>query len=244
MTTSQATPIYRPLYEQIYDLLLDSLKLGEWKPGAMIPSEMELAQRYRVSQGTVRKAIDTMVQENLLRRQQGRGTFVVSHEDMRSKLRFLRLTAASGQKEILDHRLISCERQKADAEMSAWTGLPRGTRVICIQRVLLFAHKPVILDDIILEAKYFRGLNALQIEAHHGSLYSLYAGEYGMSMVRAEEQISAVAASVLQSERLVIEVGYPLLKIVRTSYTYGDAPREWRTGYCVTAHHHYANQLD
>lgn len=244
MTTTQVTPVYRPLYEQIYDLLLDSLKRGEWKPGAMIPSEMELAERYRVSQGTVRKAIDAMVQENLLRRQQGRGTFVVSHEDMRSKLRFLRLTAASGQKEILDHRLISCVRQKVDAELSELTGLARGTRIVRIARVLLFAQKPVILDDVILEAKFVRGLNADQIAAHNGSLYSLYAVEYGITMVRADEQISAVSASTEQAEQLQIEVGYPLLKIVRTSYTYGDEPREWRIGYCVTAHHHYANQLD
>jgi GntR family transcriptional regulator len=232
------------LYEQIYDLLLDCLKRGEWKPGSMIPSEVELAERYQVSQGTVRKAIDAMVHENLLRRQQGRGTFVVSHEDMRSKLRFLRLTAASGQKEILDHRLISCERKKVDAEMSALTGLTRGTRMIAIQRVLLFANAPVIFDDIVLEAKHFRGLNASQIEAHHGSLYSLYASEYGISMVRADERISAVPATAEQSERLAITAGYPLLKIVRTSYTYGDEPREWRLGYCVTANHHYANQLD
>lgn len=244
MTTSQATPIYRPLYEQIYDLLLECLKRGEWKPGAMIPSEIELADRYQVSQGTVRKAIDAMVHENILRRQQGRGTFVVSHEDMRSKLRFLRLTAASGQKEILDHRLISCTRQKVDAELSVLTGLARGTRIIAIQRVLLFANEPVILDDIILEAKHFRGLSASQIEAHNGSLYSLYAAEYGISMVRADEQISAVAATEAQSQCLGIAPGYPLLKLVRTAFTYGDEPREWRLGYCVTANHHYANQLD
>lgn len=244
MTTSQVTPIYRPLYEQIYGLLLETLKRGEWKPGAMIPSEMELAERYQVSQGTVRKAIDAMVQENILRRQQGRGTFVVSHEDMRSKLRFLRLTAASGQKEILDHRLISCLRQKVDAEISELTGLARGVRIIRIRRVLLFANKPVIYDDIVLEAKRFRGLNEQKIDTHRGSLYSLYAVEYGISMVRADEQISAVSATDEQAECLQVEPGYPLLKIGRTSFTYGDEPREWRQGFCVTANHHYANQLD
>nr|HRO61845.1 GntR family transcriptional regulator [Burkholderiaceae bacterium] len=53
-------PTFAPLYRQIQALLLRSLQQGEWKPGEAIPSETELAVRYRVSQGTVRKAIDEL----------------------------------------------------------------------------------------------------------------------------------------------------------------------------------------
>jgi len=65
------TPSFSPLYQQIKVLLMRSLQAGEWKPGEAIPSEMELAARFRVSQGTVRKAIDEMAAENLLLRRQG-----------------------------------------------------------------------------------------------------------------------------------------------------------------------------
>jgi GntR family transcriptional regulator len=69
---------FSPLYSQIKSLILHSLQAGEWKPGESIPSEMDLAARYRVSQGTVRKAIDELAAENLVVRKQGKGTFVAT----------------------------------------------------------------------------------------------------------------------------------------------------------------------
>src|SRR5690606_18236893 len=83
---------YSPLYQQIKGLLLQSLDRGEWKPGEAIPSELDLAARFQVSQGTVRKAIDELAAENLLLRRQGKGTFVATHHEAKVRFRFLRLT--------------------------------------------------------------------------------------------------------------------------------------------------------
>ena len=83
MPNNIAGPSFRPLYDQIKILLTQSLIAGEWKPGESIPSEMELAARYRVSQGTVRKAIDALATENILVRRQGKGTFVARSEERR-----------------------------------------------------------------------------------------------------------------------------------------------------------------
>ena len=82
---------FSPLYQQIKDLLLESLQAGEWQPGQPIPSEMDLAERYKVSQGTVRKAIDALAAENVVVRHQGKGTFVASHREDAVQFRFLRL---------------------------------------------------------------------------------------------------------------------------------------------------------
>jgi len=73
---ARRSAVFAPLYRQIKDLLVESLRRGEWMPGAAIPSETELANRFQVSQGTVRKAIDELASENLLVRRQGKGTFV------------------------------------------------------------------------------------------------------------------------------------------------------------------------
>src|SRR5688500_18338794 len=86
-----ATPAFSPLYQQIKGLILQSLQAGEWKPGEAIPSEMELAARFRVSQGTVRKAIDELAAENLVVRRQGKGTFVATHAEQHVQYRFLKL---------------------------------------------------------------------------------------------------------------------------------------------------------
>src|SRR5213080_4406395 len=89
-------PAFSPLYQQIKTLITRSLEAGEWRPGEAIPSEMELAARFKVSQGTVRKAIDELASEHILMRRQGKGTYVASHNEPSYQYRFLRVTPDSG----------------------------------------------------------------------------------------------------------------------------------------------------
>src|ERR1700757_816515 len=111
------TPAFRPLYEPIKVLLTNNLAAGEWRPGEAIPSEQELAARFHVSQGTVRKAIDALASENLLVRRQGKGTFVATHtEEKASLFRFLRIRRNDGQDEYPRSRLVDVRRGKASAE--------------------------------------------------------------------------------------------------------------------------------
>src|SRR5690349_15010608 len=91
---------FRPLYLQVKDLLVERLDAGHWRPGQAIPSELELSAQYRVSQGTVRKAIDALAADNLLVRRQGKGTFVATHtEEQSSMFRFLRIRRNDGREE-------------------------------------------------------------------------------------------------------------------------------------------------
>ena len=86
MGASVAGPSFSPLYQQIKSLILRSLQSGEWRPGEAIPSEIELAARFKVSQGTVRKAVDELAAENLLMRRQGKGTFVATQDRKSTRL--------------------------------------------------------------------------------------------------------------------------------------------------------------
>src|SRR5690606_42078506 len=101
---------FSPLYRQIKELLVQSLERGEWKPGEAIPSEVELASRFQVSQGTVRKAIDELAAENLLLRRQGKGTFVATHHEARVRFRFLRLTPDDGKQTVSGSQILECRR--------------------------------------------------------------------------------------------------------------------------------------
>lgn len=244
MSKLVSAPVFKPLYEQIKVFLTQSLIAGEWKPGESIPSEIELAARFNVSQGTVRKAIDALAMENILIRRQGKGTFVATHKEEQSKLRFLRLTSQDGHKEKLENQMLECKRLKATADISQLTGLKKGTAVIEVQRLLTFSKQPKILDYIIVQSKFFRGLTGSKITEHNGSLYSMYETIYGIPMVRAEEKLSAISASPEQAALLNVKPGFPLLRIERVAYTYGDKPMEWRVGLCVTDHHHYMNELE
>lgn len=244
MKSSPTYPSFQPLYRQIKALLTQSLITGEWVPGAAIPSEMDLAARFGVSQGTVRKAIDELAAENIVVRRQGKGTFVATHTEEVVKLRFLRLVAADGSKELLDNRLLSCEKSKATAAIARALNIRTGSSVIEIRRLLLFSGKPLILDRIILPAALFKGVTTERIEALKGSMYRLYETQLGIRMVRAEEKLTAIGADGEVATALGLLQGTPLLSIERVSYTYGDKPMEWRLGLCLTDDHHYLNQFE
>ncbi|SPJ18614.1 Transcriptional regulator, GntR family [Burkholderiales bacterium] len=235
--------VFSPLYKQIKRLLLESLRRGEWKPATAIPSELELASRFQVSQGTVRKAIDELAAENLLVRRQGKGTYVATHHEPRSQYRFLRLLADDGAVPVAHSRFVDCRRVRAPAEIAARLGLKAGAGVVFVRRLLRFASAPVVLDEIWLPARMFRGLSYERLAAYTGPLYGLFESEFGVPMIRADERLRAVAADERSAELLQVQAGSPLLLVERVSYTYGDRPVEVRRGLCVTRGYYYHNML-
>src|SRR2546422_9673494 len=124
--TDLDAPAFSPLYQQIKTLIVRSLQAAEWRPGEAIPSETELASRFQVSQGTVRKAIDELASENLLVRRQGKGTFVATHHEPRAQYRFLRLAPDRGELVTASSRFVECGRLRATAEIAARLGLRSG----------------------------------------------------------------------------------------------------------------------
>ncbi|MGP1615064.1 MAG: GntR family transcriptional regulator [Pollutimonas bauzanensis] len=241
---SASSAAFSPLYQQIKGLLLQSLDRGEWKPGEAIPSELELAARFQVSQGTVRKAIDELAAENLLLRRQGKGTFVATHHEAKVRFRFLRLTPDDGKPPISGSRILECRRVKAPADIAALLDLRTADMVVNLRRILSFDQTPTILDDIWLPGAVFRGLTADSLARYRGPLYALFESEFGVSMVRAEEKIRAVSATQDQADALEIALASPLLQVERVSYTYGDRPMEVRRGLYVTDRFHYKNSLN
>ncbi|HWK62546.1 MAG TPA: GntR family transcriptional regulator [Eoetvoesiella sp.] len=235
---------YSPLYQQIKGLLLQSLDRGEWKPGESIPSELELAARFQVSQGTVRKAIDELAAENLLLRRQGKGTFVATHHEAKVRFRFLRLTSDDGQPKMTGSQILDCRRVKAPTDIARLLDLRAADAVVNLRRLLSFEQVPTILDDIWLPGSVFRGLTADSLSRYRGPLYGLFESEFGISMVRAEEKIKAVSASAEQAQLLQVAPSSPLLQVERVSFTYGDRPVEVRRGLYVTERFHYRNSLN
>ncbi|HUR87770.1 MAG TPA: GntR family transcriptional regulator [Ramlibacter sp.] len=244
--TDAATPAFSPLYQQIKGLILQSLQAGEWKPGESIPSEMDLAARYRVSQGTVRKAIDEIAAENLVVRRQGKGTFVATHAEQHVQYRFLRLVPDSGDLDTEGpaHRtVIDCKRVRASAEIARALALRTGDAAIQIRRILAFGEVPTILEDLWLPGAQFKGITAEQMAEYAGPTYAMFELEFGVRMVRAEEKIRAVAADAQQAQLLQVERGLPLLSVERIAFTYNDTPMELRRGLYRTDTHHYRNEL-
>jgi GntR family transcriptional regulator len=238
------SPSFAPLYLQIKSLVEAGLERGEWRPGEAIPSEIVLASRFGVSQGTVRKAIDALAADNLVVRRQGKGTFVATHtEEKASNFRFLRIRANDGADEHPVSRLIDVRRGKAGTDVARALDLKPAAAVIVLRRVLEYAGEPVLLDEIALPAPLFKGLTKAKLDAYHGSMYSFFETQFGVRMLRARERLKAIPADRFSAGLLGVEPGCPLLAVERVTLTYGDRPVEFRRGLCVTRRHHYANDL-
>ena len=246
LVAAPMTPSFSPLYQQIKGLILNGLRLGEWKPGELIPSENDLAARFHVSQGTVRKAIDELAGDNLLVRRQGRGTFVATHAEQQMQFRFLRLVpdhGRPGSEGPARREIIDCRRTRASADVARALALRSGDAVWQVRRVLSFAGTPTILEDIWLPATPFKGLTAEKLANYQGPMYALFETEFSVRMVRAEERIRAESAIDGRDLLLKTKHGTPLLSVERIAYTYKDQPMELRRGYYRTDTHHYRNSL-
>lgn len=235
--------VFTPLYKQIKQLLLQDLDRGAWKPGELIPSEFELAARFQVSQGTVRKAIDELAAENLLLRRQGKGTFVATHHEAKAQFRFLRIMPDEGEPVPAHSRFLECKRQRATADVARYLDLKSGDSVVFVRRLLSFEEQPVVVDDIWLPGALFKGLTAERLAEYHGPLYGLFESEFGTRMIRADERLRACPAEPEIAKLLEVAVAAPVLLVERVSFTYGERPVELRRGFCLTEHHHYHNTL-
>ena len=245
-SASALTPAFSPLYQQIKGLILQSLQAGEWRPGELIPSEMELAARFKVSQGTVRKAIDELAADNLVMRRQGKGTFVATHSAQQVQYCFLKLHPDVGDLQgegRAQRSILECKRVRAPAEIARLLALRSGDTVVQIRRVLAFSGTPTILEDIWLPGHAFKGLTAEQMATYQGPTYAMFETDFGVRMVRADEKLRAVLPDESQAQLLDVTTQTPLLSVERIAYTYNDIPMELRRGIYRTDTHHYRNAL-
>jgi GntR family transcriptional regulator len=232
-----------PLYMQIKELLVAKISKGDWRPGDMIPSEMLLAHELEVSQGTVRKAITELVENNVLVRKQGRGTFVSNHDDHRALFHFFHITDNAGHKVLPDSSVQSCRVKPATKIESSILQLDPGASVIKIERVRNIENRPTITESIVLPAEPFARL--FEGKGCHlpNMLYELYEKQFGVTIHSANEQLRAVVATKKDASQLHLEVGTPLLEIKRLALTLDKTPVEFRISRCNTKNHYYENTI-
>lgn len=232
---------YRPLYIQVKDSLIRRLIDGQWQPGQIIPSETDLAREIGVSQGTIRKALDTMTAENLLVRRQGRGTYVAEPAESRMLFQYFRMVPDSGEPSFPDSRILRWSREKANAAEEQGLVLPNGSDVWRIVRIRDVAGVPSIAETISLSAARFTGFDAL--DAIPNNVYRLYSEKWGITIARAREKLKAVSASANDAEALGCAVATPLLQISRVAFDLESNPVELRVSRCLTETVHYLSEL-
>jgi GntR family transcriptional regulator len=228
-----------PLYKELERRMRDALVAGEWRPGQAIPAERRLAERFGVSIGTVRKAIDELVDANILIRRQGRGTFVATHTRDRLLFYFFHVAPMHGAKQYPDVRLLSFARGRAERHEGEALGIAAGEPLIRVRNLLSLSGQPIIVDDLALPAARFPGLTERQFVQRPSTIYNLYQDSFGISVVRTRERLRAVLADAEAAELLGVACGAPLLSIRRVALSYNDDPVELRVSRVNTAAHEY-----
>ena len=229
--------VAKPLYAQVEEIIRQRLIDNYWNPGEALPSEIQLAAELGVSQGTVRKALNDMVAENLLVRHQGRGTFVSEHTERRALFLFFNLVGEDGTRTMPVSRMISCEHRKATAEERRRLELAAGAEVITVLRLRSLHGEPTIVDRVTVSRALFPGLgDHVKLPEN---LYRFYQGEYGITITKAQERVRAVSATAQEAKLLNLDPGAPLLEIDRISLSLDARPVEWRVSRCDTGRHTY-----
>ena len=236
-----ALPGFKPLYQQVKDLLVERLIGGYWRPGNLLPSEMQLAEELGVSQGTVRKALDEMTASNLLVRRQGRGTYVAEHDQEHALFHFFKLTGRDGQPLVPESRVLRLSKGRARNGEAARLRIAATAEVVRITRVRSLFGRPAIFERIALPSALFPDLHDKRDLPN--TLYTLFARDYGITVAKAEERLSAVAAEADAARHLDLEPGAPLLAIDRVALALDGRPVEWRNSLCDTRDQVYSVTL-
>ena len=233
----------RPLYKEVKLALTRLLSSGEIGAGEAIPTEKQLCEQYDVSIGTVRKAIDELVTERVLVRQQGRGTFLATYSAERMLNYFWHIVRKDGVREIPIVQTVNFEKGRAAAETAKALSIGVGDDIFRINNLLILGGEPVIFDEIEIARAMFPTLTEATFAKRDTTVYGFYQSAFGVNVIRTFDRLGTVAADVTNAKRLGVPLGMPLLEIRRIAYTFNDQPVEARRSLVVTEKYEYYNTL-
>lgn len=227
-----------PLYAQAKRRMLEKLKAKAWRPGDRLPVEPELAKSLGVSVGTLRRAVAELVDEGILRRIQGSGTFVECYGEGGYWNRFQPFQTRDSRPLFLKERIpVYCETTPAPEAIATKLSVKTGEPVIHVMRLMWEAKFFVGTDELFLRPEYFPGFTLDFFKAKldpHESLYAFYEREFGLEIVGTSNFVSCELNEGDCFKDLDVPqlVGAPLCCFTRISRTYGHTPVEIRIMHC------------
>jgi GntR family transcriptional regulator len=232
-----------PLYQRLRDQLAQQIANNRWRPGEAIPTEAVLSAEYCLSTGTVRKAIDMLVKDNILERQQGRGTFIRRPQFQSSLFRFFRFQTAAGERQVPESRILSIEPMTAPSAVAQALSLAPESPVIRLMRLRLLDAQPVLAEEIWLPRIQFQALLDLDLGQQGPLLYPIYEEFCGQVIAYAEETLTADLVSEVHARLLQIPVNSPVVVIERLARNYAGQPLEWRRSRGHASHFRYSVEI-
>jgi len=197
------------LYQQLIDVLRGELLSGEIQPGELIPTEGELSAQYQVSRTTVRKAIETLSDEGLVVKKQGKGTFAEKPKFERKIIDPVSFSASCTYKGMRPgSKLIQRFIRKADSAERQSLGLDQKGEILYIQRLRYVDNEPLLVENNYFPLPEYKFLLEKDIDAH--SLYDTISGESGKKIGSAHKTIEITMAAKNEADLLQVKTGSPL----------------------------------
>jgi GntR family transcriptional regulator len=231
---------FRPLYRQVKDAFIKRMSDGLWPPGFLLPSENVLAAEIGVSQGTVRKALDELAAENLVVRQQGKGTFVAQHDEKRILFQFFKLVRDDGLPRFPESQVLAAGIAVASETEREGLDLEPGAKVARVRRVRFIDGVPMIVETLSLPDAIFPGITESEVP---NSLYAYYSERFGVTIAFAREKLKAVALNAEDAAILRRAPGHPALEVSRVALALDGRAVEWRVSLCLTDDAHYSASM-
>ena len=220
-----------PRYYQLKELLRTRVRGGEWPPGAAIPSERELCERYGISRMTARQALTELVHEGVLYREQGRGTFVAQPRIAQQLLHLTGFTEdMAARRQRPGARVLAAEMWPADAPTADRLRVAIGHPVFRVRRLRLADTDPLAIETAAVNFANCERL--LDDDLATESLYGLIEHKYGQSLLEAEQEVEASAATAEEAGLLGLSPGAPVLRTRRVTH----GPRHQPVEYAVAAY--------
>jgi len=220
----KSSPI--PLYHQLRTLLEGQIERGDWKPNDRIPPEDELASRYEVSKITVREALKLMSAAGLVRREQGRGTFVNAPRLTQGPRQLTCFTGEMKQSGLRAHsRVLEAEVINCGADLALRLGIEPGDSVFRLKRVRFANDEAMGIQTAYLPLSLVPGIEAEELSSR--SLYATLEQRYGLKPAGARETHFAVGLEADDARQLGLEAGSPALAAERLTRLADGRPLEY-----------------
>jgi GntR family transcriptional regulator len=219
-----------PYYYQLYEILRKNILEGVWKPGDILPTETELLEKYELSRTTVRQSLDMLVNDGLIYRKRGLGSFVSQPAIEHGLSRIISFTEEMLQRNMVpDTTVLSASLIPAPQDIAEALNISPGDEIARLERLRIADAEPMSIETSSLNHKLCPGILSYDYAAC--SLRRTLANEYKLRIVTAHQKIRAVTATRKQAQELSIETGDALLFVERVSYTDQEIPIEFLQTY-------------
>ncbi|KNZ42864.1 transcriptional regulator [Acetobacterium bakii] len=217
----------KPLYIQLEELIRNNIESGMWKPNIAIPSESEMNRLYGVSRMTIRTACSQLVQDGILYRVPGKGTFVAEPKIITESLAYMGFREQlerMGYEEITTE-LLNVSEKEATYGVAQRLRCQQGTLILEIERLRFLKGEPISLHYSRIPYALCKNLSDHALEEEQ--LCTILKKEYNLKPSRVSETLESVRASEKESQLFKVPRGYPLLVLEDILYDKDDQPYEY-----------------